>query len=199
MGVSSVSPSVDHRFVRGPPQRLLRGGVAERSAEARLVRLGQAELPLAHEGAHQCVAVRVKPRRGQADDRVARPDGRTVDHPRSLHDPDGGPGQVEGAGGHQPRVLGRLAADERAARRPATRRDAAHQLGHRHGIELADGHVVEERERLGAAAGDVVDAHRHEVDPDRVEASDPGGDRGLGPDAVGRGHEHRLAITGRYA
>ena len=37
-------------------------------------------------------------------------------------------------------------------------------------VELAAGEVVEEEERLGALHEDVVDAHRHEIDADRVVA-----------------------------
>ena len=184
-------------LARRPGERRLRGRVAERPSQAGLVRLGEVELPLGEQRANQRVAVRVQAGRGQADDGVAGPDGRSVDHPRALDDPDRGTRQVEGIGRHQPRVLGGLAADERAARLAAAGRDAAHELGHGGRVELADRHVVQEGERLGAGAGDVVDAHRHEVDPDRVEATDAGGDRGLGADAVGRGDEHRLAIAGR--
>ena len=38
----------------------------------------------------------------------------------------------------------------------------------------------------------VVDAHRHQVDADRVEATGGPGDLGLGADAVGGRHQHRL-------
>ena len=70
----------------------------------------------------------------------------------------------------QARVLGRLAADERAAGLAAARRDAADEAGDGLRVEPADGDVVEEGERLGAAADDVVGAHRDEVDADRVPA-----------------------------
>ena len=83
---------------------------------------------------------------------------------------------------------------------PAVRQPAAtrpDELGDALGHEPADRDVVEERERLGAGAHDVVGAHRDEVDADRVEAADRLGDRGLGPDAVGRGDEERLAVAGR--
>ena len=38
-------------------------------------------------------------------------------------------------------------------------------------VELAAGEVVEEEQRLGALHEDVVDAHRHQVDADRVVAA----------------------------
>jgi hypothetical protein len=67
-------------------------------------------------------------------------------------------------------VLRRLAADERAAGIAAAGGDATHQAGDGLGIQPADGDVVEERERLGAAADHVVRAHRDEIDADRVPA-----------------------------
>ncbi len=54
------------------------------------------------------------------------------------------------------------------------------------GIRALDRDVVEQRDRLGADAHDVVDVHRDAVDPDRVEASQLLGEDQLGADAVGR-------------
>ena len=65
------------------------------------------------------------------------------------------------------------------------------------GLEAADRHVVEERERLGAAAHDVVRAHRDEVLADRVVPAQRPGDRRLRAHAIGRGHDHRLPEPGR--
>ena len=48
------------------------------------------------------------------------------------------------------------------------------------GSSRPDRDVVEEGERLGAGAHDVVGAHRDEVDADRVEAPERRGDRRLG-------------------
>ena len=53
------------------------------------------------------------------------------------------------------------------------------------GSSLPDRDVVEEEQRLGALADDVVDAHRDEVDADGVEAAGGLGDERLGADAVG--------------
>ncbi|PWG75121.1 hypothetical protein DF186_14305, partial [Enterococcus hirae] len=55
------------------------------------------------------------------------------------------------------------------------------------------GHVVVEEQRLGARDDEVVDDHRHEVDPDRVEAPQAPGQVDLGAHPVGAGHQHRLA------
>ena len=53
------------------------------------------------------------------------------------------------------------------------------------GVGLLDGEVVEQRDRLGADADDVVDVHRDAVDADRLEAVGLLGDDELGADAVG--------------
>ena len=136
---------------------------------------------------------------GQADDRVARPDRRAVDDVGALDDADAAPRQVElvgsispGCSAVSPPIRAHPASRQPAATEPTSSRDP---LGH----DLPDRDVVEERERLGAAAHDVVGAHRDEVDADRVEAPERGGDRGLRADAVGRGHEQRLAVAGRDA
>ena len=71
--------------------------------------------------------------------------------------------------------------------------DARHELGDALGVDEPDREVVQEEERLGSRADEVVDAHRHEVVADRrVDARLPG-DLELGADAVGRRHEHRVA------
>ena len=59
------------------------------------------------------------------------------------------------------------------------------------GDEPAHGQVVEEEQRLGPGADQVVDAHGHQVDADRVVAAGGPGHQQLGAHAVGRGHEHR--------
>ena len=55
-------------------------------------------------------------------------------------------------------------------------------------------HVVEKEQRLGPAADGVVDAHRHQVDADRVVPADHLGDLQLRAHAVGAGDQHRLAV-----
>ena len=63
--------------------------------------------------------------------------------------------------------------------------------------EPPDGHVVEEEERLGAGADDVVGAHRDEVDPEPVEAPGAPGEGDLRAHAVGRGDEQRPPVARR--
>ena len=83
------------------------------------------------------------------------------------------PARSNSSGVHQPGMLGRLAADERAAGLAGSRRrcpptSSATPVR----VEPPDGDVVEEEQRLGAAADDVVGAHRDEVDADRVVAAE---------------------------
>ena len=112
------------------------------------------------------------------------------DEPVALGDADGEADEVELARLHGAGVLGHLAADERAAGLPAALGDALDELLDVVGVELADGDVVEEEQRLGALAHEVVDAHGHEVDADGVEPPGGLGDQRLGADAVGGRHEH---------
>ena len=67
-------------------------------------------------------------------------------------------------------MLGGLAADQRAARLLAAGRDALDDVGGDRDVEPLADVVVEEEQRLGALHQDVVDAHRDEVDADRVVA-----------------------------
>ena len=59
-------------------------------------------------------------------------------------------------------------------------------------LEPAGGVVVEEEQRLGALHDDVVDAHRHQVDADRVGDARLDRDLELGADAVGAGDQDRV-------
>ena len=70
----------------------------------------------------------------------------------------------------------------RPRRRPRDRRRSPQQRR----LGLLDRDVVQQRDRLGADADQVVDVHRDAVDPDRVEAPRLLGDDHLRADAVGR-------------
>ena len=86
-------------------------------------------------------------------------------------------------------MLGHLAADQGAARLTATVGDAAHHIGHVLFAQFADGDVVEEEQRLGAARQNVVDAHGHQIDAHRIMFADQLGDFELGANAVGAGNK----------
>ena len=55
--------------------------------------------------------------------------------------------------------------------------------------------VVEEEQRLGPLAHQIVDAHGHQIDPDGVEPPELLGHQCLGAHAVGPGHQDRLAVA----
>ena len=174
-----------------------RSDVAERPAELLLVRPPEVEVPLRDQGAHEREAVGVESGGGQSEDRVTGTYRAPVDQRLALHDADARPGEVERVLGHEPRVLGSLAADERAAGLSTADGHRPDELCHADRIEAADRHVVEECDGFGARTHHVVGTHRHEVDPDRVVAMQRDGDRALRADAVGRPDEDRLAVAGR--
>ena len=184
-----------HRLARLDGQ----GGVGRRPTEGatqeRLVGTLEVDLPLAHEGAHQGEAVGVEARRGQAKQDVPGPGRGAVEQVRPLHDADAATGQVEFVDLHEPRMLGRLAADQGAA-------DGRAGVGHRahdgrHGLRHEASHreVVKEGQRLRPAAHDVVGAHADHVGTDAIEAAGGRGEHGLRADAVGGGHQKGLPIA----
>ena len=99
----------------------------------------------------------------EADNGVADLDPRSVDQPLALDEPDARAGEVELVLLVDPRQLGGLAADQRAAGLSADLGGALHELGHRLEVDAIGGDVVEEEQRLGAARRDVVDAVCGEV------------------------------------
>ena len=179
------------------PKRLVPRGVPEGHRELFLVRPFQGDRPSREQGTDERKAVRVEARGRETDDRVAGAGRSPVEEIGSLDDADAGPGEVERPRLHEARVLCRLATDQRTARLPAALGDPADQRRDGIRIDAPDGHVIEERERLGPRADHVVRAHRDEIDPDRVPPSECGGQRGLRPDAVGRRDDERLPVPGR--
>jgi hypothetical protein len=64
-------------------------------------------------------------------------------------------------------------------------------------VELAGGEIVEKKQRLGALHQHVVDAHADQIDADAVVPVQLLRQLQLGADAVGAGHQHRLAVLAR--
>ena len=143
------------------------------------------------------VAVGAQSGRGQADQHVPGVHPVGPEHGVALDDADGEAGQIELAGRHGPGVLGHLAAEEGAAGLPASLGHAGHELLHLVGVELARADVVEEEQRLGPHADEVVDAHGHQVDADGVEATGGPGHQRPWSHPVGGGHQHGLAEATR--
>ena len=134
----------------------------------------------ASEAADEREAVRVEPGRRRARrsrrrpaPRCRRSAGRRSTMPRHS------PARSNALGSIRP---GCSAVSPPTSAQPASRQPAATPATSPAGlrrVEPADGDVVEEDQRLGAGADDVVGAHRDEVDADRVPAPERGGDRGL--------------------
>ncbi len=148
---------------------------------------------LQHDVPGERVAVGAKAARGERDECV------TVAHavrPQlvvTLDHTDREAREVELVRCHHAGVLGGLAAEQRAADLEARRVDARHELGDLVGIEQADRDVVEEDDRLGPRAHEVVHAHRDEVLSDAPEPVEGTGDLELRAHPVGRRDEHRVA------
>ena len=112
-----------------------------------------------------------------------------------LDHPDGEADQVELARLHDPGVLGHLAAEQGGADLAAALGHPGHQLGHLGGLHRPGRDVVEEEQRLGSLAHQVVDAHGHQVDADGVEAAELLGHHQLGAHPVGGRHQDRPAVA----
>ena len=153
------------------------------------VRLGQFD-----DLAHQRVTVRVHARRCQAQHHVARGDLLAVNDLRLFDRADGEAGQVVFTGRVHAGHLGRFAADQRATSQFATARHALDDSGRGGHVELAAGEIIEEKQRLGALHQDVIDAHRDQVDADRVVPVQLERQLQLGAHAVGARHQHRLLV-----
>ena len=117
---------------------------------------------------------------------------RAVDDARARHDADDEPGDVVFAVGVEPRHLGGLAAEQRAAVLAAGARHARDDLLGDVGRQPAGRQVVEKEQRPRALHEDVVDAVIDEVGADRVVHAGHERDLELGADAVGAGDEHRV-------
>ncbi len=148
---------------------------------------------------HQRVAVGVQPARREPDQHVDLSHATRTQQRRIVDGPDAEPGQIERIVGHRARMLRRLAAEQRASGPPASLRHSFDDRGDALGHDLADGEVVEEEQRLRAGAHDVVGAHRHQVDADRVEPTDRAGDLELRAHAIGRRRQQPAAADAEQA
>ena len=120
-----------------------------------------------------------------------------VDDVLALDHADAESGQVVFAFLVKVREHGRLAAQKRALGLDAAIADPLDQLDGQLGIVPAHGDIIQEEERLRARAQTVIDRHGDQIDPHR--AMPPGGHRQLelAAHAVGRGHQHWVAIGAR--
>ena len=131
-------------------------------------------------------------RRGQAIDQVACLQSRPGQQGPALGGADRETGDVEIAGSVNAGHLRRLSADQCAAGLRAPLGDASQDGRHDVLVELAGREIVQEKQRLSALDDNVVDAHRDQVDADRVIDAALGGDLQLGADAVVRRNQDRI-------
>jgi hypothetical protein len=86
-------------------------------------------------------------------------------------------------------MLGGFSAEQCATRLPATFCDTGdHLLGDGH-VELPAREVVQEKQRPRTGRDHVVDAHRHQIDADRVVLAHRAGQFDLRSDSVGSAHQ----------
>ncbi len=134
------------------------------------------------------------PARSEPEEHVAhRHAGRQRATP--LHGAHREAGEIEITAGVHPRHLGRLAADQRRPCLGAAGGDPADDLRRGIDLQLAGGKIVEEEQRFGALADEVVHAHGHEVDPDAREAPRLDRQPELRPDPVRRRNQHRVRVA----
>ena len=94
--------------------------------------------------------------------------------------------------GVKARHLRRLSADQCASGLRAPLGDALHDGGHDILVELAGCKIIQEKQWLGSLNDNVVDAHGHQVDADRVVHAALNGDLQLCADAVVGGDQDRI-------
>lgn len=151
-----------------------------------------ADLAIGKDVTGERVTVGVQPAAGQPEDGVTHLDAAPIDHLITFDAADDEAGDVVVAQRVEARHLGGLPADQRATGIAAGGGDAVHHLGEMLRREPAGRVVVEEEERVGAAAEDVVDAVVDQVGADTAMA--PGGDRHLhlGAHGIGARRQHRV-------
>src|SRR5215831_3107449 len=106
--------------------------------------------------------------RSETDQGIALNDHPPIEGSALFHDADREAGEVVLTGYERVWMLRCFATDEGTTRLLAARGDAPDDLGRDLHVEPLADVVVEEEQRLRALDQDVVHAHRHEVDADRV-------------------------------
>ena len=183
----SAGAHVDAGRRRAAPRRACRRRRGEGASQPSPARLD--------DPAHQAEAVRMHAARGEPEQHVA---GGDPARQRRRRAPSRRPRSPRGRSRRAAYIPGISAVSPPTSAAPASAQPAAMPSITRRGgldVEPAGGEVVEEEQRLGALADQVVDAHGDEVDADGVEP--PGLDREpeLGADAVGRGDQDRVGVA----
>ncbi len=157
--------------------------------------LFQGQAGIGDDLADQAEAVGMHAAGRDADQHVPGLHLRPVNQFGFLHDAGGESGDVVFAVRVHARHFRRLAADQRAACLAAAFRHAGHDGFHLGGNVVADGDIIQEDQRLRALGQDVIDAHGHGIDADRVMLVHGESQLQFGSHAVRPADEHRLADT----
>ena len=135
------------------------------------------------------------PGAGEAQDNVTWSDLVAGEDLVPVYGADAKAGEIVVAFGIHARHFGRLAADQRAARLPASFGDRGDDLRRDGIVELPGRVIVEEEQRLRALDDQIVGAHGDKVDPDAVVPACLDRQLELGADSVIGGDEQRVVIS----
>ena len=61
--------------------------------------------------------------------------------------------------------------------------------------QLACGEIIQEKQRLGPLAHQIIHAHCHQIDADGLKISGIDGDAQLGAHTIGGGHQNRVGVA----
>ena len=106
-------------------------------------------------------------------------------------------GQVKVGGGVEAGQLRRFPADQGATHFPAAPDNPAQQGFHTLLVQIAESHIVQEKEGFGAFGQDVVDIERNQILPNGLVVAELGGDFQFGADPVGAGDQYRPPVAGQ--
>src|SRR5581483_9648404 len=133
--------------------------------------------------------------RGKPEEQIARPDIGSGEHAFALDRANYEAGEIIFARSVEARHFGGFAANERATVVPTAAGDAGDDTAADLGVELANGKIVEKKQRLRALDGDVVDAVINQIFANGVMAAGREGNFELGADAIGGTDKNRIPPT----
>ena len=151
-----------------------------------------------HQRPHQRVAVAVNAAALDAHDDITGHHAVGAQHLGPLHRAHGETRHVEVAVRVQPGHLGGLSPQQHAAAVEAGLAHRPHDHRGLIGVKLSHGQIVEEEQRPGAGAHQVVHAHGHQVLAQPRYIAHLPGQQHLRAHAVGAGHQHAVAHGGHW-
>ena len=141
---------------------------------------------------HQGKAIAVYTRGRHADEYVSCLQVLSGDQVLFIYDPHRESGQIVFVFRIKARHLRGLSADQRGIRLPAALRNPAYDGRDLLRFIFAACNVIQEKQRFTACAGNVVDTHRHTVDPHRIVPVHEKRQLQLCPHTVRTGYQSRL-------